>query len=112
MVFEEIVKHIGNQTLISQAILNLKQSHYFSAALEMSFSKSDSLKDADPMVKAAMQRYFQEGYKEALEDLFFFMERYVKPDSEQIKANYGAVNKLLAKKDITAEEAAILRKGV
>jgi hypothetical protein len=106
MFIEDLIKSEERQKLLLAALSNLYQCGYFPAALELAMTRAGIIDGPDVTERAAIQRGFIEGYKEALMDLYHFNERYVLGAKQSsTKADYGALSALVAQGVLTKEEA-------
>lgn len=94
MFVKRIVESSERLSLINDALSKLYQAGYFEASLELSTDRAGPMGGSTPLESAALQRAFIFGYREAMQDLVHFKERYVaKPDNKP-RPDFGAAAEL------------------
>lgn len=114
MLLEEFLKS-NNVEVLKDLTAKIGSIGFYAVFLEMSQRKTDTLNFKTEQVseKSLYQNGFTDGYKEAIFDLFYFVDRFVKPESavanSRIRPDFGALKKLVDTKQITEEEADAIR---
>lgn len=113
MLIEQFLKSDVAKSDLLAALSILNRIQFYPMALELGISRASTNDPTNPVERAAIQRGFIEGYKEALADLFYFHKRYVHVhEQKKILPDFHAIDNLLKSKDITEAEANELRKSV
>lgn len=111
MLFKEFAASPKTIDILEEYLLPIKRLNFFAILLDLASLKADER--AELKYDAAGRALWHEGYVEALRDVFEFSERY-KKDSESRKtkmprADFGAVEDLFNKGEITEDERNQLR---
>jgi len=114
VLFENFKSNEGAIALYQEGLLLLKQSgilEILQDASRVKVARPENSLFVDIQAAYANQAI---GYTEALDDLLYFKDKYLidaTPQTTKAEADYGAVDIMLAKGDITQEEYDLLRSG-
>jgi len=106
MVVEQFLGSDSALSRLARVQDELRDLNFFAVLLEFGAARSKLEPSDKPIEHAALKASFHEGYVEALQDLFLFRERYVDSLKKQLSsgADFGARERVLAQKLMTAEE--------
>lgn len=106
MIIENFLSNGTKLTSLSQAITSLKDVNAFGLFLEIGANRAAPQPSSTPIETAALSSAWHAGYKEALNDVFYFFERYTKTDNQRPRADFGALDSMIKEGTITEDERA------
>lgn len=105
MIWKQFSKETSRLTLLDNALSILSSINFFGVMLDLGSERSKPTPTEDIVHTSAQRAAWHDGYVQALEDMYYFRERYV---SEGInikpRPNFGAADKLLKEGEITEDE--------
>ncbi len=108
-----IVEHFAEDkialTQLRDALSIFHRINFFAVLLDVAANRS-LVQQAITTDTAALQNAWHNGYVEAINDIFYFLDRYTpKEKREDTQMDFGAIEALLKAGDITETEADELR---
>ncbi len=98
------------QKILRSALSQLHQINMFGALMELEGKRNMLLPSNHPLENNALRASWHDGYLAAIDDLYYFFDKYVQSSVDKPVPTFGAADALLANKDITEEEYARLTK--
>jgi len=106
MIVDAIFKNEAALSQIARSLSGLHTAHVFAALLEIGALRSKPRANDKPIEYAALRASWHEGYVEAIEDLFHFLDRFKPEQTAKMRASFNAAEKLLQQGDISKDEYA------
>lgn len=113
MYLESFIKHQGNLTVLRNCLSQLFQVNAFAVFAEIGRRRNLPQASPHPLEHSAMRAAFADGYDTAINDMFYFFERFVDKPQEHFKQkmDFGALAALKQAGDISEEEYEQLTKS-
>ena len=104
MLIEQFLENKKIQEVLRNALSSLSRINFFGVMLEVAAKRSQPLPSNFPMENAALRASWHNGYTDALADVYNFLDRYKIEPVEEVKLDFGALDRLLQTNEITQEE--------
>ena len=107
MIWQALVKDTHRLTLLDNALSILSSINIFGVLLDIASERNAPNPSADIIPTAALRAAWHDGYVQALQDLYYFRDRYVPTavgSESKPRPTFGAAEKLFKEGEITEDE--------
>lgn len=108
---EAFLKDDARQSKLREALSILYEINSFGIFMELGAQQNMPRSSQIDVNNYALRAAWSDGYMFALNDLFYFFDRYAQGKTKPAKINFGATDKLFDCGDITKEERERLANG-
>lgn len=111
MYIESLLESVEAQKILRNSLSQLYSINMFAVLMELQTKRNIALPSTHPLETNALRASWHDGYVAAIEDLYYFFDKYVKTEQDKPVPTFGAAKSLLDSKEITEEEyASIVRR--
>lgn len=104
MILEQFIQNKSNLDTLRGILSSLNKLNFFGVMLDVASKRSIPLPSNMPIENAALRSAWHNGYTEALNDIFNFLELYTAKETSKVSVDFGALAQLLKNNEITQEE--------